>query len=118
MYLLYYVCYHMFVSCIRSYVNLLFVSYVTEQTCTAEDQVYSLNAPDCVPTCSDPNPSCSGTTQDCICPNGIVVDNIQNRCVPLSKCSKNIIILMTNHNNNYVHIIISFYYRMSSIMHT
>ena len=53
--------------------------------------MYSLNGPDCVPTCSDPNPSCSGTTQGCICPNGTVLDEIQNRCVTLSECRKYII---------------------------
>ena len=59
--------------------------------------MYSLDGPGCAPTCSDPNPSCSGTTRGCICPNGTVLDEVQNKCVPLSKCSKNII-LITNHN--------------------
>ena len=70
----------------------------TEPTCAATDQLCSQVSPDCVPTCNDPYPSCSGITHPgCICPNGTVLDNIQNKYVALSKYSKNIR-LVTNHN--------------------
>ena len=71
--------------------NLLLALATTGQTCRAENQVYTLNAPDCNPTCNNPNPPCLGTFREgCTCPNGTILDEIQNRCVPLSECSKNI----------------------------
>ena len=73
----------------------LAVCITTVPMCQTEDELYSQFAPDCVPTCSDPYPTCSGLTQEgCLCPIGTVLDQIQNKCVPLNKCSKNII---TNH---------------------
>ena len=75
-----------------NYSNLNFVAcIITEQNCTAENQVYTLDTTDCIPTCSNPNPPCSRTSQGgCTCPNGTVLDENQNKCVPPSKCSKNI----------------------------
>ena len=67
-----------------------FIIIYIEPSCTAKDQLYSQVATDCIPTCSDPYPSCSGITHaGCICPNGTVLDEIENKCIPLSKCSKN-----------------------------
>ena len=44
------------------------------------------------PTCTNPKKHCSTTVTrpGCVCPEGTVIDVTQNRCVPLSNCSKNI----------------------------
>ena len=74
-----------------------FVYLFTEPNCTTMGQVYSQNAKDCVPTCANPNPACSEKTREgCHCPDGTVLDEIQKKCVPLSKCSKNIYTYMLN----------------------
>ena len=70
---------------------------ITATECPINGQLYSLEAPDCVATCSDPYPTCSGQTKEgCDCPKGTVMDEIENKCVPLSKCSKN---LITDHKS-------------------
>jgi len=49
---------------------------------------------DCGQTCSDPHFSCDGDhgpvifPDKCHCLKGTVLDEIQNKCVPISKCSK------------------------------
>ena len=41
------------------------------------------------PNCSDPFPVCPSDCQPgCTCPEDTVIDEIQNRCVPLTQCSK------------------------------
>ena len=64
--------------------------FTTEQNCSTEGEVYSQRQmQDCIPTCSNPYPACSGMIQEgCHCPHGTVLDETQNKCVPLSKCSK------------------------------
>ena len=62
-----------------------------ETQCTIEGQVYTDCAPpsDCHATCSDPFKVCPQTcTPGCVCPEGTVTDEIKNKCVPQSQCSK------------------------------
>ena len=65
---------------------------VTEQNCPAKGQIYTQCGQDCVATCQNPLPTgCSQTCKPgCNCPSGTVLDEIQNTCVPLSKCSKSV----------------------------
>ena len=46
--------------------------------------------PECQPTCSNPMRECPSIAPrpGCVCPEGTVIDESQNRCVPLSNCSK------------------------------
>ena len=66
--------------------------FITGKHCLVEGQVYSAQVPypKCQPTCSDPMKHCytTATFAGCVCPEGTVIDDIQNRCVPLSQCSK------------------------------
>ena len=68
---------------------------ITEQDCPAKGQIYTQCGQDCVATCQNPLPTdCSQTCQPgCHCPNGNILDEIQNACVPLSKCSKTIYVV-------------------------
>jgi len=51
--------------------------------------VFSSFAEDCVRTCSDPYKICGQSIIDtCHCPKGELLDQVQNKCVPISKCSK------------------------------
>ena len=65
---------------------------VAGQECTIEGQVYLELAPppECQPTCSNPMPSCPHLpfAPGCVCPEGTVIDQIKNRCVPITECSK------------------------------
>ena len=74
---------------VRIYIYFLFI---TGRNCTVEGQVYLQEAPppECQPTCSNPMIHCPNIAArpGCVCPEGTVIDEIQNRCVPLSQCSK------------------------------
>ena len=65
---------------------------ITEENCTVEGQVYLQQAPpqEYHPTCTNPMKHCNTkvTRPGCVCPEGTVIDESQNRCVPLSNCSK------------------------------
>ena len=70
-----------------------FLACITGQQCTARGQVFLPQAlpPECQRTCTNPTRVCSNTTirgPGCTCPQGTVLDEIQNRCVQLSQCSK------------------------------
>jgi len=49
----------------------------------------------CAPTCATLSQNCSvdvlNCREGCQCPTGTVLDEIQNKCVPIFKCSKIII---------------------------
>ena len=57
--------------------------------CSILGQVFSPFARDCERTCSDPYKECGQSIVDtCHCPEGTVLDEVQMKCVPISKCSK------------------------------
>ena len=64
--------------------------FIAGQECRVEGQVYLQFAPppECQPTCSNPNSPCLPFGPGCVCPEGTVIDQIKNRCVPLAECSK------------------------------
>ena len=81
-----------------------------EQECTIEGQVYTDCAPpsDCHATCSDPFKVCPRVcTQDCVCPESTVIDEIKNKCVPQSQCSKFMHIIMFAHMYLLIYLIFS-----------
>ena len=71
-----------------------------EPQCTIEGQVYTDCAPPsgCQTTCSYPFNFCKQVcTKDCVCPQGTVIDEIKQKCVPESQCSKSMYIIMFVH---------------------
>ena len=61
----------------------------TYVACPIPGQVFSPFVQDCNLTCSDPYKDCGELlVETCHCPEGTVLDEIQKKCVPISKCSK------------------------------
>jgi len=67
-------------------------SLITSGRCDIEGQVFTKCLRQCVPTCATLLQNCSVNFTDCQegceCPSGTVLDEIQNKCVPIFKCSK------------------------------
>ena len=61
--------------------------FLTE--CPVQGQVFTECGSACPPNCTDPTPIC--TTQcvpRCQCPQGTVINEVTNKCVPVDRCPK------------------------------
>jgi len=100
--------------CVCAYVasQLIFILlpfFITGENCIVQGQIYLQQAPppECQPTCSHPTRDCRSTAPrpGCVCPEGTVIDETQNRCVPIPQCSKPASLKSIN---IYLHILITF----------
>ena len=102
---------HMLLHVCKYVYNFCCLHHYRTKLYSRESSVHTQYTTDCFPTCSNPNPPYSRTSQGgCTCPNGTVLDGIQNKCVPLSKWYKNIQIMVYSYDK--------LCYRISSTMHT